>query len=50
MDVSTYINTSTNENIDVKVLRNSNEIAFKVKPKVVKSEDSLGNRVNKKII
>ena len=50
MDVSTYINTSTNENIDVKVLRNSNEIVLKVKPEVIKSEDSLGNKVNKKII
>ena len=50
MDVSTYINTSTKENIDVKVLRNNDEIILKVKPKVIKSEDSLGNKVNKKII
>ena len=50
MDVSTYINTSTKENIDIKVLRNNDEIILKVKPKVIKSEDSLGNKVNKKII
>ena len=50
MDVSTYINTSTKENIDVKVLRNNDEIILQVKPKIIKSEDSLGNKVNKKII
>jgi len=50
LDVSTYINTSTKENINIKVFRNSDEIVFKVKPKIVKSEDSLGNKVNKKII
>ena len=50
MDVSTYINTSTKENIDIKVLRNRDEIVLKVKPEVIKSEDSLGNKVNKKII
>ena len=50
LDVSTYINTSTKENIDLKVLRNSQEIDLKVKPKVVQGEDSLGNKVNKKII
>ena len=50
MDVSTYINMSTKENIDIKVLRNSDEIVIKVKPELVKSKDSLGNKVNKKII
>jgi regulator of sigma E protease len=50
LDVSAYINTSTTENIDIKVLRNSDEIILKVKPKIIKSKDSLGNEVNKKII
>ncbi len=50
LNVSTYINTSTTENIDIKVLRNSDEIILKVKPKIIKSKDSLGNEVNKKII
>jgi len=50
LNVSAYINTSTTENIDIKVLRNSDEIILKVKPKIIKSKDSLGNKVNKKII
>ena len=50
LDVSTFINTSTTENINIKVLRNSNEIYLKVKPEIIKSEDSLGNKINKKII
>ena len=50
LNVSTYINTSTAENIDIKVLRNTDEIILTVKPKTIKSEDSLGNQVNKKII
>jgi len=50
LNVSAYINTSTTENIDIKVLRNSDEIILKVKPKIIKSKDSLGNEVNKKII
>ena len=50
LEVSTYINTSTTESIDIKVLRNSDEIILKVTPKVIKGEDSLGNKINKKII
>ena len=50
LDVSTYINTSTTETINIKVLRNNDEIILKVIPRVVKGEDSLGNTVNKKII
>ncbi len=50
LDVSTYINTSTRENIDIKVLRNNDEIILKVKPNIIKGKDSLGNIVNKKII
>ena len=50
LDVSTYINTSTTENIDVKVFRNSKEITLKVKPKIIQTQDSLGNQVNKKIL
>jgi len=50
LDVSTYINTSTSENVDIKVLRNDDRIVLKVKPNIIKSEDSLGNKVNKKII
>jgi regulator of sigma E protease len=50
MEVSNFINASTSDNIEVKVLRNSEKIILSVKPKVVKSEDSLGNNINKKII
>ena len=50
LNVSTYINTSVSENIDIKVLRNNDEIILSVKPILVKGEDSLGNQVNKKII
>jgi len=50
LDVSTYINTSINELIDIKVSRSSNELDLKVKPEIIQSEDSLGNKINKKII
>ncbi len=50
LDVSTYINTSTLEEIDIKVLRNNSDIFLKVIPKIIISEDSLGNKINKKII
>ena len=50
LNVSTYINTSTSENIDIKVLRNNDEIIYKVIPQLIKTKDSLGNQVNKKII
>ena len=50
LEVSTYINTATTKNINIKVLRNNEEIILQVEPKIIKGEDSLGNKVNKKII
>ncbi len=50
LDVSTYINTSTTENITIKVLRNDVKIDFTLSPKAVEGSDSLGNKINKKII
>jgi len=50
LEVSNYINTSTLDNIDVKILRNNEEIILSVTPKILPGEDSLGNKVNKKII
>jgi regulator of sigma E protease len=50
MEVSTFINASSSETIDIEVLRNGNEITLKVKPKLIKGMDSLGNQINKKII
>jgi len=50
LEVSNYINTSTSDKIDIKVLRNNEEITLSVIPKIMKGEDTLGNKVNKKII
>ena len=50
LEVSTYINSSTKDVIDIKVLRNSSELIFQVIPKKIKGKDSLGNDANKKII
>ena len=50
MEVSTFINASSSETIDIQVLRNGIELTFKVKPKFIQGEDSLGNQINKKII
>ena len=50
LEVSTFINTSTDENISIKILRNDNKIDFKLTPKIIESKDSLGNKINKKII
>ena len=50
LEVSTFINTSTSEKIDITILRNNSEINFLVSPKKIKSEDSFGNSINKKII
>ena len=49
-EVSTFINASTNEKISIKILRNDNEITYNVMPEKIESVDSLGNKVNKKII
>ncbi len=50
LEVSSFINTSTSEILKITVLRNNAELKFEVIPKKVKSEDSLGNTINKKII
>tara|TARA_Y100000816_G_scaffold241540_1_gene188359 strand:- start:391 stop:1506 length:1116 start_codon:yes stop_codon:yes gene_type:complete len=50
LEVSTFINTSITDNVIIKVRRNDNEMDFNVKPKIIKSTDSLGNKINKKII
>ena len=50
LDVSKYITLSTKENIDFKVLRNNEEIILKVKPKMVLTEDNLGNNVKKRVV
>jgi len=50
MEVSTFINASIEENINIKVLRSDSEINMSVAPKKIKSVDSLGNTINKRII
>ncbi len=50
MEVSTFINATSSETIDIQVLRNGNEFTLKVKPKFIEGKDSLGNKINKKII
>ena len=50
LEVSNYINASTSNKIDVKVLRNNEEIILAVTPNTIKGKDPLGNKVNKKII
>ncbi len=50
MEVSAFINSSSSKTINIKILRNDNELDFNVNPKFIKGEDSLGNKINKKII
>ena len=50
LEVSTFINTSSEENINIKVLRNEKEIIFVVEPNTIDSEDPFGNPIKKKII
>jgi len=50
LEVSTFINTSTSEEIEFIVLRNNIENTLLVKPKLVEGNDALGNSVKKKII
>ena len=50
LQVSTFIATSTEEIIDFTVLRSNKEIKLRVKPNYVESEDTLGNKINKRMI
>ena len=50
LEVSTHINISTNDKIEIVVLRGQEELSFLVEPNQVIAEDNLGNKVKKKII
>ncbi len=50
MDVSKYITMSIDEIIDFKVKRSYEELTFKIKPDLIPSEDSLGNKINKRMV
>ena len=50
LEVSTFINTSTDEVIEFTVLRNDQLVTLYVKPNLVQGKDSLGNSVKKRMI
>jgi len=50
LEVSTFINTSTSEEIKFIILRNNGELSMLIKPNLVDSTDSLGNPVKKRMI
>ena len=50
LEVSTFINASTSDKIDLVVSRNNQELTFLVKPKTIDSEDALGNQAKRKVI
>ena len=50
MEVSKFIMMSTDEFINFKVNRYDQDLSFKIKPNLVKSEDNLGNKVTKRMV
>ena len=50
LDVSTYINMSTSDEVDLVVIRNNAELLFSIKPKNITDNDSLGNEIKKKVL
>ena len=50
LEVSKYIIMSTEEYINFNISRSNQEMLFKVKPEMVMSEDSLGNKINKRMV
>jgi len=50
MEVSKFIMMSTDELINFTVNRYDQELTFKIKPNLVESEDSLGNKVTKRMV
>jgi regulator of sigma E protease len=50
LEISTFINASTSESIKFIIQRNNEEIVKLIKPKLIETEDYLGNNVKKKII
>ena len=45
-----FINTGSSEKIEIKVLRNKNEITLFAKPNIVDGKDTFGNSIKKRII
>jgi len=50
LEVSTFINLSTAENIKFEILRNDQEFSIFVKPNLIEGKDSLGNPTQKRMI
>ena len=50
LEVSTHINASTKDSVEVEILRNQQELSFVIIPTKILTEDNLGNKVKKKII
>ncbi len=50
LEVSTFISTSTSESIKFSILRNDQELILNIKPNLVDGNDSLGNKVKKRMI
>jgi regulator of sigma E protease len=50
LEVSTFISTSTSERIEFIILRSGQELIFNIKPDLVESKDSLGNKIKKRMI
>ena len=50
LEVSTFINTSSSEKIEFKILRNEKEISLFIMPKITDGKDAFGNSIKKKII
>ena len=50
LEVSTFINTSSEDKIKIKVLRNQKEITVEAIPNLIDSKDAFGNAIKKKII
>ena len=50
MDVSKFITMSTDDFIDFKVKRSYDELILKIRPNIVKGDDGLGNKINKRMV
>ena len=50
LEVSTFINLSTKETIEFKILRDNEEYSLLVQPNLIDGKDSLGNSVKKRMI
>ena len=50
LEVSTFINTSTSENIQFQILRGDQELDVLIKPNIIDSKDAFGNSIKKRII